>query len=96
VLTAEARARARYGRNGVYDVTVTRGDQLIAEFRGRSHQTGRLQPRRSCADGGAQHPNAHATISGNSSPWNASPCDPARPVSTTSADNGCTRTCQGC
>ena len=41
VLLAEARVRARYGRNGVYDVTVTQGDQLIAEFRGRSHQTGR-------------------------------------------------------
>jgi acyl-CoA thioesterase len=40
VLTAEARMRARYGRNGVYDVTVTRGDQLIAEFRGRSHELG--------------------------------------------------------
>src|ERR1700756_2207722 len=32
--------RARYGRNGIYDVTVTRGDQLIAEFRGRSHEMG--------------------------------------------------------
>ena len=41
VLVAEARARARYGRNGVYDVTVTRGETVIAEFRGRSHQTGR-------------------------------------------------------
>ena len=40
VLTAEARMRARYGRNGVYDVTITRGDQLIAEFRGRSHELG--------------------------------------------------------
>jgi acyl-CoA thioesterase len=40
ILTAEARMRARYGRNGVYDVTVTRGDQLIAEFRGRSHELG--------------------------------------------------------
>ena len=38
VLTAEARMRARYGRNGVYDVTITRGDQPIAEFRGRSHE----------------------------------------------------------
>jgi len=37
-LTAEARLRARYGRNGIYDVTVTRGDRLIAEFRGRSHE----------------------------------------------------------
>ncbi len=40
VLTAEGRMRARYGRNGVYDVTITRGDQLIAEFRGRSHELG--------------------------------------------------------
>ena len=39
-LTAEARVRARYGRNGVYDVTITRGEQLIAEFRGRSHELG--------------------------------------------------------
>ena len=38
LLTAEARMRARYGRNGIYDVAVTRGDQLIAEFRGRSHE----------------------------------------------------------
>jgi acyl-CoA thioesterase len=28
--------RARYGRNGIYDVAVTRGEELIAEFRGRS------------------------------------------------------------
>jgi acyl-CoA thioesterase len=40
LLTAEARLRARYGRNGIYDVTVTRGDELIAEFRGRSHEIG--------------------------------------------------------
>src|SRR5690349_648650 len=40
VLTAEGRMRARYGRNGVYDITITRGDQLIAEFRGRSHELG--------------------------------------------------------
>ena len=38
LLTAEARVRARYGRNGIYDVTVTRGEELIAEFRGRSHE----------------------------------------------------------
>src|SRR5580692_3632821 len=37
-LTAEARVRARYGRSGIYDVTVARGDQVIAEFRGRSHE----------------------------------------------------------
>src|ERR1700722_13229576 len=30
-------------------------------------------------------PNAHATISGNSSPQNAPPCDPARSFMTTSA-----------
>ena len=38
VLTAEARMRARYGRNGLYDVTISRGDEVVAEFRGRSHQ----------------------------------------------------------
>jgi len=43
-LTAEARMRVRYGRNGIYDVTVTRGDQLIAEFRGRSHEMGDRRP----------------------------------------------------
>lgn len=36
VLEAEARVRARNGRNGIYDVTVRRGDQVVAEFRGRS------------------------------------------------------------
>lgn len=36
VLVATARERVRYGRNGVYDVTVLRGDEVIAEFRGRS------------------------------------------------------------
>jgi acyl-CoA thioesterase len=40
VLTAEARVRASYGRNGIYDVTVTRDEQVIAEFRGRSHARG--------------------------------------------------------
>jgi acyl-CoA thioesterase len=38
LLVAEARERASYGRNGIYDVTVRRGDDLIAEFRGRSRQ----------------------------------------------------------
>jgi acyl-CoA thioesterase len=38
VLTAEARMRSRFGRAGLYDVTVTRGGDLIAEFRGRSSQ----------------------------------------------------------
>lgn len=44
VLTAEARVRARYGRNGIYDVTVRNGAGLVAEFRGRSHEL--RQPRR--------------------------------------------------
>lgn len=36
VLEAEAVERVGYGRNGIYDVTVSRGDDIIAEFRGRS------------------------------------------------------------
>jgi acyl-CoA thioesterase len=43
VLEAEARVRTRFGRSGVYDVTVRRGGDVIAEFRGRSHT---LAPRR--------------------------------------------------
>ncbi|WP_086785872.1 hydroxyphenylacetyl-CoA thioesterase PaaI [Crossiella equi] len=35
-LVAEAREVALRGRSGVYDVTVRRGDTVIAEFRGRS------------------------------------------------------------
>src|SRR5690348_10432494 len=42
VLVAEAVLRTRFGRSGIYDVTVRRdgdGDRdVIAEFRGRSHQ----------------------------------------------------------
>ena len=43
VLLAVATERSRRGRAGVYDVTVTRtsDDAVIAEFRGRSHSTGR-------------------------------------------------------
>ncbi len=43
-LLAEATERARYGRNGIYDVTVRRADgALVAEFRGRSREvTGTL------------------------------------------------------
>jgi acyl-CoA thioesterase len=40
VLVATAAERVRYGRSGVYDVTVRRGDQIVAEFRGRSRTTG--------------------------------------------------------
>ena len=38
VLVAEAVERTRFGRSGLYDVTVRRGADVIAEFRGRSHQ----------------------------------------------------------
>ncbi len=37
-LVAEAVVRTRFGRAGVYDVTVRRGEQVIAEFRGHSHE----------------------------------------------------------
>jgi acyl-CoA thioesterase len=42
-LVAVAVERARRGRSGLYDVTVTRAsdDAVIAEFRGRSRSTGR-------------------------------------------------------
>ncbi|WP_370103112.1 hydroxyphenylacetyl-CoA thioesterase PaaI [Streptacidiphilus sp. MAP12-20] len=36
VLIATAHERTRYGRSGIYDVTVQRGSDVIAEFRGRS------------------------------------------------------------
>ncbi|WP_033400179.1 hydroxyphenylacetyl-CoA thioesterase PaaI [Actinokineospora enzanensis] len=36
VLVARAEERTRYGRSGIYDVTVTRGTEVVAEFRGRS------------------------------------------------------------
>ena len=36
VLIATAHERTRYGRSGIYDVTVLRGNDVIAEFRGRS------------------------------------------------------------
>jgi acyl-CoA thioesterase len=38
VLEAEARVRSRSGRTGIYDVTVRRGDEVVAEFRGRSKE----------------------------------------------------------
>lgn len=37
-LLAEAVLRTRYGRRGVYDVTVRRGTDVVAEFRGHSQQ----------------------------------------------------------
>jgi len=36
VLTAVAEERATFGRSGIYDVRVLRGDEVVAEFRGRS------------------------------------------------------------
>ena len=39
-LVAEAIERTRYGRNGVYDVTVRRDDVVVAEFRGLSRTVG--------------------------------------------------------
>jgi len=36
VLEASAQVRTRRGRTGIYDVTVRRGEEVVAEFRGRS------------------------------------------------------------
>ena len=36
VLVAHAVERSLRGRSGIYDVTVRRGDEVVAEFRGRS------------------------------------------------------------
>jgi acyl-CoA thioesterase len=36
LLVAEAVERIRRGRSGIYDITVRRGDEVVAEFRGRS------------------------------------------------------------
>jgi acyl-CoA thioesterase len=44
VLVAEAGVRTRFGRSGLYDVTVRRGSDVIAEFRGRSHQLAAAAP----------------------------------------------------
>ena len=40
VLVARAREILRNGRSGIYDVQVTAGDVVIAEFRGHSRSTG--------------------------------------------------------
>ena len=42
LLVATAAERVSYGRSGIYDVTVRRGDEVVAEFRGRSREAGRL------------------------------------------------------
>ena len=43
VLEARAVERVRFGRSGIYDVTVRRGDAIIAEFRGTSRTIGKEQ-----------------------------------------------------
>ena len=43
-LVAEAVERIRYGRSGIYDVTVRRGDEVVAEFRGLSRTIERSEP----------------------------------------------------
>ena len=39
-LRAEAVERARFGRSGIYDVSVWQGETLVAEFRGHSRTIG--------------------------------------------------------
>ncbi|KOV97735.1 phenylacetic acid degradation protein PaaI [Streptomyces sp. NRRL B-1140] len=46
-LLARAEERTRYGRSGLYDVTVRRGDEVIAEFRGRSRGIRDTRPKES-------------------------------------------------
>jgi acyl-CoA thioesterase len=40
VLVATAAERVSFGRSGIYDVTVRRREEIVAEFRGRSRTTG--------------------------------------------------------
>ncbi|EPD69002.1 MULTISPECIES: hydroxyphenylacetyl-CoA thioesterase PaaI [Streptomyces] len=44
VLTATAEEVTRFGRSGVYDVSVRRGDAVVAVFRGRSRTFRDAQP----------------------------------------------------
>ncbi|WP_432543432.1 hydroxyphenylacetyl-CoA thioesterase PaaI [Kineococcus sp. SYSU DK002] len=44
VLEAVATERALRGRSGIYDVSVLRGDRVVAEFRGRSRALGPPPP----------------------------------------------------
>jgi acyl-CoA thioesterase len=41
LLTARAQERVLFGRSGIYDVTVHRGDEIVAEFRGHSRTLAR-------------------------------------------------------
>ncbi len=51
-LVAEARERVLRGRSGLYDVTVRRGDEPVAELRGRSRSVSAYVPG-TTPDGGA-------------------------------------------
>ncbi|HYK32239.1 MAG TPA: hydroxyphenylacetyl-CoA thioesterase PaaI [Streptosporangiaceae bacterium] len=42
LLVATAAERVSYGRSGIYDVTVRRDGEVVAEFRGRSREAGQL------------------------------------------------------
>lgn len=44
LLVATATERVRYGRNGIYDITVRRGEEVVAEFRGTSRTIERPDP----------------------------------------------------
>jgi acyl-CoA thioesterase len=44
VLVARASERVERGRSGLYDVTVTRGDEVVAEFRARSRTVDNPKP----------------------------------------------------
>ena len=44
VLVATAREVTRFGRSGIYDVSVRRGEATVAEFRGRSRSIRTAQP----------------------------------------------------
>jgi len=44
LLEARAEERAKFGRNGIYDVTVRRGSDVIAEFRGTSRAIEQAAP----------------------------------------------------
>jgi len=51
-LVANAHERHRFGRNGIYDVRVSRGDDVVAEFRGRSRAIGGALVDVTSSDGG--------------------------------------------
>jgi acyl-CoA thioesterase len=43
-LRATARERIKFGRSAIYDVTVQRGDEVVAEFRGQARVVAPEQP----------------------------------------------------